>query len=37
MQTKAIHREVQEIVDGRNDGIRCVLASFMFLGWSFVA
>jgi hypothetical protein len=36
MQTKAIHREVQDIVDGGNYGIRCILASFMVLGWSFV-
>jgi hypothetical protein len=37
MQTKAIHRKVQEIVDSGNYGIRCILASFMVLGWSFVA
>jgi len=37
MQTKVIHREVQEIVDGRNNGIRCILVSFMVLSWSFVA
>jgi hypothetical protein len=37
MQTKAIHREVQDIVDGGNYGIARILPSFMVLGWSFVA
>lgn len=37
MQRKAIHRKIQEIVDGRNYDFSCALASFMVLGWSFVA